>query len=409
MKKFLILSYSITGMGGGQMYQYNKLKFMKEHGYETYVFYAVPGEIVISDFFNIAEVKNFDLINTNPCIVGKRICKQLIEKMMSVIGEADELIIECNNKTTSLWGELLAQRTSGFSYSLIIDEKIGSIDSPLLDFFTFKRNKNELKGLKMETYEMIFKSKKLPEGYNYCLPIAGNNVVADIEYQTPSYMQNNYNLRIGSIGRLDKAYVPTLIDQIIIYAQRNTDKKILFGMIGDSPESEDRNRIIDKIKNVPNLDLQLYGSMYPIPKKLLNDYDVFISSAGSARVTGNLGIPTITIDARDYMAIGIFQYDTDQTVFRQTEPDISISEKLEDTIINYDDVKEKLSIIPSDDFEAIFGEHLKYYNSHLNDYEYYNVLKMKLSKGKLCEKIVYKVFGKRIYNKIRKQVFLKKI
>ena len=54
MKKFILLSYTISRMGGGQMYQYNKLKYMKKMGYDTYVLYAIPGKIVITDYENVS-------------------------------------------------------------------------------------------------------------------------------------------------------------------------------------------------------------------------------------------------------------------------------------------------------------------------------------------------------------------
>lgn len=60
---------------------------------------------------------------------------------------------------------------------------------------------------------------------------------------------------------------------------------------------------------------------------------------------------------------------------------------------------------PADDFDAVFSKHLEYYKSHVNTGEYYDVLSMKLSKGKMLEKIVYSVFGKSIYENLRKFAF----
>lgn len=403
MKKFLILSYSISGMGGGQMYQYNKLKFMKKNGYETYIFYAISGEIIIKEIEDVAKVCHVDSLNTDPRILNKKEIQSILSEMSNMLGcDNTELIVECCNKNSSLWGEMLAEKLHGFSYSLIIDEKIGSIDNQLKDFFRFKRDRDELKGLKNETYEMIFDGEKVPSTYQYCLRIAGNNVVADVEYKNP--VETNYDFKICSIGRLDKEYNLTLVDQIVLFA-KNTDLKLFFCMIGDSPNHTDIDRIKEKFESVPNVDLYLYGSVYPIPKNLLNEFDIFISSAGSARVSGDRGLPTITIDSRDHMSIGIYQYETENTVFRQVEPKIPISEKLQYVVNHYEEIKRKLYVKPKVDFDSIFRKHLEYYEAHNDVKKYYDVLSMKLSKGKMLEKIIYSVFGKSIYEEIRKIAF----
>ena len=117
MKKFVILSYSISGMGGGQMYQYNKLSYMKKLGYQTYILYAVPGEIVIKEIMDVAEVKNLDDLNRHPLVVGKKKVNEVVRSIVNFLGrETSDVIIECNNKTTSLWGEILAKELQGFSY-----------------------------------------------------------------------------------------------------------------------------------------------------------------------------------------------------------------------------------------------------------------------------------------------------
>ena len=288
---------------------------------------------------------------------------------------------------------------------MILDEKIGSMDQQMLEFFEYKREKNELKGLKNETYEMIFEGEKVPTDYQYCLPIESNNVVSDVDFNDIIDENVNYDLKIGSIGRLNKDYVQTLVDQVVLYANEYKNKKICFGLIGNSPNGMIEASIKEKTKNIGNLDIYFWGAMYPIPERLLHRFDIFISSAGSARVSGDRGIPTITIDARDHMAIGVYQYETDNTVFRQNEPKIQIAEKIKYVIENYNGICEKLYVKPAANFDEAFSQHLAYYKAHVNTGEYYDVLSMKLSKKKMVEKMVYLIFGKNIYDQIRKSVF----
>lgn len=405
MKKYVLLSYNITGMGGGQMYQYNKLRFMKNNGYDTYIISSVKGEVIISDFYNVSQIMFLSELNIDPNIMSRKSKNFILEKVFNFVnGMDDQCIIECDNKTTSIWGELLASKYHCISHVLIIDERIGTVDEGTLDFFKHKRNKKELRGLKNETYEMIFHEVPSSSNYNYILDIATNNVVQNIEYVYSNLEKKDFDYKICCLGRLDKEYVPTLIGEIKKFCLKNKKLKILFGMIGDAPSSKIKSFVYNELNSIDNLDILLYGAMYPISISLINYYDVFVSSAGSARVSGNLAVPTITIDARDYNGIGIFQVTTMNTVFRDYEKKIAISDLLQYVYEHHLMIKEKLKIIPTPDFNDIYRKHLDYYDT-LTTGDYYNFNNYKLSKIKSIEKFIYKLFGINIYLYLKKIVF----
>lgn len=410
MKKFIMLSYTIARMGGGQMYQYNKLKYMKKQGYETYVFYSIPGKIVIKDIEKIAHCQCIEELNINPCIVSKKEVSNVKKIIKESLKSSDDdiCVIEACNKPTSLWGEIIAKECRGVCFPFIIDEKIGSLDDKMKDYFYYKRNKDELKGIKKETYEMIFESDCDKDGYKYCLPISGNNVVQDIDINEEYENIDDFEgVKICTIGNLNKEYVMELLRQVIEYSEKWSNEKILYCMIGDSPNSDDIKRIEELFMNKKNIQLCLMGAMYPIPEKLLYKFDAFVSSAGSARVSGDRGIPTITIDSRDYMSIGIYQAETENTVFRNNEPMIPISKKLKDMMENYEEIRSKLYVKPQTDFDGPFHKHLEYYEKHANTGEYYDILTMRLSKEKLIEKLIYLTMGRKTYEKIRMKIFYK--
>ena len=409
MKKFIIFSYTIARMGGGQMYQYNKLKYMKKHGYDTYVFYAIPGEVIINDIQNVAHCECIEQLNVHPCVVTRKEVDYVRNRIIDVVGRSNEgdYIIETCNKPTSMWGEIIAREINGVCIPFIIDEKIGSLEPALLDFFSYKRNKDELKGIKKETYNMIFNSDCDVDDYRYCLPISGNNVVQDINIDQYRDLLSFDGFKICTIGNLNKEYVPELLNQVIAFAKKYSKTPVLYCMIGDSPKQEDMKKIENLFKKLQSPTIHLFGAMYPIPEKLLFGFDAFVSSAGSARVSGDRAIPTITIDSRDHMAIGIYQYETDNTVFRQNEPQIPIAEKLTYLVENYDMIKKELYSKPASNFDKPFDKHLEYYITHSNTREYYDVLAMKLSKEKLVEKAIYRILGKKAYEYIRGIAFSK--
>ncbi|MGN9011659.1 hypothetical protein ACTNBP_02765 [Oliverpabstia intestinalis] len=409
MKKFIMLSYTISRMGGGQMYQYNKLKFMKSRGYETFVFYAIPGKIVITDYENVSRYLCIEDINIFPGVLTRKQVNEVLERIKEYVGECDsETIIEACNKPTTLWGELLAERFGCTCFNFIIDERIGSLDTSIVDFFEHKRNMHELRGIKKETYEMIFGHSPAVDDYEYCLAIPGNNVVQDCNTELLKTIQfEKFDHVVATIGNLNKDYVPTLINEIKKNAVKNSEQSYFYCMIGDSPNLEDMKKIKNSFSSIQNVTVELLGSVYPIPEKLLYKFDLFISSAGSARVSGDRAIPTITIDARDFQSIGVYQYETGNTVFRDNEAAIPISEKMEYVFEHYDEIKSALHKTPQVNFDEVFDKHLNYYLNHVHTGKYYDVMSMKLDKKKKVEKIIYQCLGKKMYDKIRTFVFSK--
>lgn len=408
MKKFIILSFSVAGMGGGQMYQYNKASYMRKNGYEVYIVYAIPGEIVIEDIKVVSHIFCVEEINISPLVLTKQQTESVLTHICNCIGEMNnDCIIESCNKVTSLWGELLASRTGAVNYPFIIDEKIGSLDLASCHFFDYKRSNDELKGIKAETYEMLFGKRPEDDSYEYCLPIPGNNVVADIDSPLTNSISDSFKRKVCSIGRLDKAYVETLVQELHVYAEHRSSESICITFIGDANNKKQIDKIKDSFLDLSNVTVFMLGSVYPIPEKLLYKFDLFISSAGSARVSGDRAIPTITIDARDFQSIGVYQYETVNTVFRNKEVAIPISEKMEYVFAHYDEIKSALHKIPQVNFDEVFDNHLNYYLNHVHTGKYYDVMSMKLDKKKKVEKIIYQCLGKKMYDKIRTFVFSK--
>lgn len=408
MKKFVILSYSISGVGGGQMYQKNKLSYMKKMGYNVAAVYSTPGKIIINDLKKY-EDNLIELLSVNPMLLSRNQIAETIDKISRLIGSLDEdTIIEANNKTLSMWGEIIAQKYKCINFIYIIDEKIGSLDPTIIDFFKFKRNKCELCGIKGETYQMIFETDCVKDGYGYVLPLVCNNVVDDYFHPViDSVVISDFN--IGTIGRLEKAYIPTLVAEISNFAKNHQNLSITFLMIGDSPQKENIDLINSTLCNNKNITLILTGALFPIPLKLLESMDVFVSSAGSARVSASISKPTITIDARDYCSIGILNYDTYNTVFRTTEEKISISNKLDFILQNdfYKTIKLEKYNKEADDLDEIFKIHLLKFENMKNSKKYYKFSDKKIPSKRKIEKLILKLFGFNSYQKFKKVIFSK--
>ena len=407
MKKFILLSYSLGGMGGGQMYQNNKLNFMIKNGYNSTAIYSKKDDIIIKDLKKYA--KNYiELLSINPILLSKRKINIVIDEIVSLTGNIDNnTIIESNNKVSAIWGEIIAQKYNALNVVYIIDEKVGSLDKTLVNFFEFKRKRLELFGIKEETYEMIFNEKPIERGYSYILPLVCSNVVS--EYSNEILTNIEYSeLNLATIGRLEKDYVPTLLEEIKKFANNHSDITITYVMVGGSNRRGDFKKIRNIFKEVKNLKLFLVGNIFPIPIDFLNQIDIFVSSAGSAIVSCGQGKPTITIDARDYHSIGILNYDTKNMVFRENEEKITICDKLEFLYRNqlYKNIEIEKFDAGENDIDSVLSPHIDRYNIlEKNTREYFDFFESEISKFKKFEKIVLNVFGIKIYQKIRYYIF----
>jgi hypothetical protein len=99
--------------------------------------------------------------------------------------------------------------------------------------------------------------------------------------------------------------------------------------------------------------------------------DVFISSSGSCRVSSQQNKLTISIDADDYKPIGIIGITTKNGVFRDGEPEVELSDLLQEILI---DQKYKPSMIKGEKPLSIvdYSDHLEFIDKSDKKKEYYN-------------------------------------
>ena len=400
-KKYIMIAHIISTMGGGQIYARNKINFMESCGYDSYIVSLKGGKVLIGDLLKF-ENNYIDYFSVNPRLLSNNKIKKVLKKLESIVGNIDEnTIIESNAYTGFLWGEIIANEYKCRHYVYIIIEKLPKIDECMYNYFKFKRNRNELNGVKSETYKMIFNHYPDEDNYDYCLPLVCTNVVDNCKNEIIDNIKYQ-DFNISTIGRLSKEYVPTLIKEVIKFANNHKKIKITYIMIGSAKKRKKYREIEKEFKKVENVQLYLVGNIYPIPVSFFKKVDVFISSAGSVRVSANLGKPTITIDGRDYQSIGIFNYNTNNSLFRDNEPKVPISEALEYLYKN--ELYKKIKIKKINGIESKINDvlelHLKQYQKNKKKYEYFNFYNYKLTKKEKIGKIIVSIFGVKIYMKL---------
>lgn len=372
---------SITNVGGAEQYIYNKCEYLKNHGYKTYVFSSLDRKIIINSFKKYKQLIITELMYS-PYFSRSKTIDTVINKIVSLasITESDDVYIESNNIAQALWGELLAKRTNGkniiFNFQEIhkysINEKL---------FLMYKLKRKELLGITKKSVSLMF-DRSIPIKEWMTFSAYCNNVVACCDDRFSKMMDNNADISIGSIGRLEKEFIMPMCNELYYLFTINKDVKYNLIFIGGSNTELAEKKIKAKFKNLGNVKVIITGYLYPIPISLINNIDLFISTAGSAFVSYIERKKTVKvhpINAKPVQIMGYTYEDIEShTMYDVLEnttlvEQINIALSLSDNDINY----------PSKDYSyddemlAEFNRQIKMFYTKKEGY--YNALSVKPS------------------------------
>ena len=398
-KKYIILAYCVSGMGGGQMYTANKLVYMSELGWEVKVVSFVGGTVIIP------ELKQYENdivceISNAPQIFSPRRREKIINLLISMIGPFDEAIIESSNATMALWGEILAKKLNCKHMVHLLCENNQGVPEQYLDFYRFKHARRELSGININSLKMLFRySEDINDENSYYLPSVCTNVVVPSEVDPIGIPKTG--ITMCCIGRLAKEYVMAAASAFKSIVVAHTDELFNVLFIGDSDDEKIKNNIKAVFEDTQNVNLIMPGAVFPIPSSIFPKISVFVSSAGSANVSYRSNRPTISIDARDLQAIGVLGYTTQNSTYRKQEPQQDIAELIE-KIIFQDYLSELMYTEPTPVSLAPLQLHVDFLNSSEKSKEYFPVDKMKAAGSDKKKRIIRILFGGKTYLQIRK-------
>ena len=392
MKKYIFMTHSIVKVGGAEIYLRNKCNYLKEKGWQVYIFSYDRGKVLISD------LQEFE-----PCIIRKlsfspiafswRERQRVLDKlsqMVAVHGD-DEIVVESNNFLITLWAELLAERL-GARHLVYELQEDSSIHSPgLLDFLKFKYGRREFAGITANSLVNFFLPYfEVPESNRYFLRAYCSNSIEDVDTDLVSLPPAD--VTIGSLGRIEKPFVRSAVEGMGRFIERHPDLKFNVVFIGGERSGHHREKEIrESLGKYPNVRVYITGLLFPIPAKLLYSVDVFLSSAGSAFATANLGIPTISYDANDLQPIGILQHTTQNAIFRGPgEPPASAEELLSEVLVQK---KYPKNIHPIPDVRPDFSSHMDFVSQMSPKREYYDFKNYTYSRKEKLKRLLILCFG----------------
>lgn len=379
MKKYVILTSSLSNMGGAQMYIRNKVLYLREHGWEATIIAGRAENIIIPELREFKDtVPEIDFCSF---YFSSRKQERVIDRLKALIVDKkyDRIVIESTSTEVSTWAESVAQKIGAQHLIFLLQEHNCINNKRMQDFYIFKHQRRELAGITLKTLAAMFKEfHPIKTEESFRLQAYSNNVEADIQSElAESIDKSKYDYIVGAFSRLDKPFVLHAIEDFCKFALTHLDKHFLLLWIGDAPKgSLEREKVKTMIDKLPNVQLIISGYVLPVPIKLLELCDVFISSAGSCWVCKRSGIPIISYDGNDYKPIGILGWTTNNSLFRdKDEPPQNLTSLLNDVLI-----EKKYPISPSDYLSGIpdFQSHMDFIDSMEKQQVYYDINKLQL-------------------------------
>lgn len=396
MKKYIFMTFAVFGIGGTQIYVRNKLNFLRKQGWDVCVITTEPqgkdGVVVkeLSPYQNAV----FPELMKNPNLYTKKEREEIIDRICTVIGDVtSESVIEPNFIQVTFWGELLAKRLGIRNFVFLIQEDYRIRIKDYLDFFKFKYDRGELAVNTKQALRILFDGYcHIPEGQNACLDAFCHNAVEDCEDTHASNLPKA-DFVIGSAGRINKPFVLPMTQQITEFAMEHPKDTFLIVFMGGSPEKKDYEDIYAATSCTGNLSVYITGAIFPVPFSLIKSADVYVSSAGSAWMTAEMGFITIAVDGIDYMPIGIVGKTTNDTIHRTAGQEVVPLNDLLEQVLYGGEYTNQPYLNPQidTDIQNSFYAHFEFLEKANGKLEYYDISKIKPALGLCLKELIQKL------------------
>lgn len=359
------------------MFVANKSLYLREHGWNVSIFFSNPkGDIFIPELKKYAENCISELELPFYYFSRKKRLKTL-SKITMDISKFDEVVVESHTYVTRYWGELIARFVGGKHIIADLGEILPEPTAKEFDFLEWKLKRKEILNVNSEKslrryFKTKYKADLLIYSHDYMSLAYCSNVTTSTKADLGQLPQADFT--ILSVGRLDKPYILPSVKEIVTFANKYDEYKINLLFVGGSTSGRADKLIDDMCKSVSNLHIHHFGYIFPVPENIIDSSDVAFACSNSVLVSANRGVPTISIDVNDLQPIGIYGKTTNSHLVRSTEPIISISELLKQTLIEQTFVKENVENNEDKElFNKVFEKQQEYLSILSNDGLTYDV------------------------------------
>ena len=331
-KKYIFLTFGIGGYSGNPRYINHKCDYLKSQGWDVQVIaYHQGSEVALKNLrpFKDLIIPEFAFYPSwyNPI---KR--QRLLNKLASIVGLSEQMVIESTTLSMTVWGELLAKKLNAKHIVFITDEGIVVKNEPAYKFLMSKAQRKEFFSINVPCIRSIFsKFKEIENPEDYHWNAYGG---AEVEkYPFPSFDElPEADYTITHFGRIKK-YFPYMIDQLKAFLESHKDKAFNIYFLGNLAGQEDELR---EQFNLDNVHFVYQDEVPVIPVQVIEKSDIVIACAGCANLVKNNGGKAISMDVNTNLPLGLIGYTTlDDNSFSGDYPpnDKSLSQWLEDILI----------------------------------------------------------------------------
>ncbi len=416
MKKYILFG-NIVGIGGWQIYIDGKVSYLKENGWEVYVF--CPKRTLNHELIKLNGLKEYEKnmmseLCYSPYHLTSLQQKYVIDTMISIISPQessnDKVIVESTSMNDSLWGELLSKRLGAKHVVYLLHSHFNKLSPSYISYFNFKYERKELAGMAEKTLLSLFRGyRKIDSNSNYYFKAAGKNPISnscELDVSTRNIISEakKCDYLIGAFGTLNKPHSLDIFEEVKNFAYKHIDKKIAYIVIGSSLLGTVEENMLQSAKKCTNLTLLMVKEMYPVPEQFFKAMDVCIGSWGSARVAAIAGAKTIRLSSDiDIIPQGVIGYTLTEEPYSQYDSyGGTLLEILEDVLLS--EKYNNMQYIPPLSYPDYHEENDKFMHFIKNSspiIEYYSISKIKpLDIKQYFKKYLIAMLGFKIANKL---------
>lgn len=380
MRKYIILTNSITNMGGGQMFAANKSIYFREHGWDVSIYFSNPkGDIFIPELKRYGGNLIPEIGIPFNCL-SKKERNNVILKIKNDVSSASEVVIESHTHVCRYWGEYIAKSLNCKHIIDDLGENLPELNDKQVEYLEWKLKRREILNVNSEKslrryFGSKYKNEYLSYIHDYMVLAYCSNVTTNIDADLSQIPKADYT--ILSIGRLDKPYILPSVKEIIAFAKEYKDNSFNLLFVGGSTKGITDKLIHNICKDIPNLHVHHFGYVFPVPENIIDSSDIAFASSNSVLVSADRGVPTISIDVHDMLPIGIYGKTTNSHFSRGLEPTVSFKELLRQVLKEKRFVKEKKDNAEEKKlFNTVFEKQTAFLSISPNDGVSYDVEKL---------------------------------